>query len=291
MASSYKLKGHGSFGIREGWLNKGLRCIKNDALVFRDKKAADMLGVGSNMAQSIRYWLKAFKLMEETTKDGAKLTKLGQIIEKEDPYFEDIFTLWILHYNLVTHYEMATSWNLLFNKCDVDDYSREELFFELDNQLKMELGNDEYPVNSLKDDILVLTNMYSKNKSVDSDPEENTVSPFVQLGLISERKHKYSKVQPNLNLINDEVVLYIIIKKLRELNYTTSISIDTLYEESNGLGKVLNLSRVAINQYLDRLENKGYLRVNRTAGLDMVYLEENITAFDVIQSYYVNAKG
>lgn len=38
-------------------------------------------------------------------------------------------------------------------------------------------------------------------------------------------------------------------------------------------GRILNLKRMALNEYLDHLEGQGYLTVNRTAGLDMVYLK------------------
>lgn len=43
-------------------------------------------------------------------------------------------------------------------------------------------------------------------------------------------------------------------------------------------GRILNLKRMALNEYLDRLEGQGYLTVNRTAGLDMVYLKKKIGA-------------
>ena len=39
-------------------------------------------------------------------------------------------------------------------------------------------------------------------------------------------------------------------------------------------GRILNLKRMALNEYLDHLEGQGYLTVNRTAGLDMVYLKK-----------------
>lgn len=291
MSNKYKLKGHGSFGVREGWLNKGLKCINDNPLIFRDKKAADMLGVGANMAQAIRYWLKAFNLMSESTAKGAELSPLGKIIIKEDPYFEDILTLWILHYNLVSNEDVATTWYLFFNKCDAEEYTRDEILVQLKNQLIIKLNDDSFPEASLRDDLLVLTNMYAKSKVEGADPEENMISPFVQLGLLSEKKHKYSRTIPEFGKLPDEAVLYGIVKRMKESNYATSISIDNLLDSPNSIGKVFNLSRVALNYYLDRLETKGYIRVNRTAGLDIVYLEDGITSNGIVQSYYTNTKG
>ena len=91
-----KLKGHETFALREGWLNKGLAKVDANPKVFSENYGADALGVGSNMAKAIRYWLKAGKFMEEPPKEGAKLTDIGQIIFKEDKYLEDVFSLWIL---------------------------------------------------------------------------------------------------------------------------------------------------------------------------------------------------
>ena len=280
----YKLKGHGSFVIREGWLNKGLYYISEDRSLFREKKAADRLGVGNNMAQAIRYWLKACGIVEETSKEGAKLTNLGKIIYENDPYFEEIFTWWILHCNLVMNKELATTWYLFFYECEVDEYTREELTIQAKKKLEILIGNQSYSESSLKDDIVAITNMYAKESMENSDPEDNTISPFTTLGLLKEKNRQYTKVQPNLKDLDDYVVLYILLKQMMNKE---SVSIDSLQLT---IGKVLNLSRVTLNQYLDRLENQNYICINRTAGLDVVYPQTEqktiLTALDVVKAYY-----
>ena len=52
--NKYRFKGHESFILREGWLNKGLFEIEKNAKVFSENYGADELGVGPNMAKSIR---------------------------------------------------------------------------------------------------------------------------------------------------------------------------------------------------------------------------------------------
>ena len=86
MANSYRLKGHESFYLREGWLTKGLRAVHEDHRVFFINGGADALGVGTNMAKSIRYWLKTAGLIKENTKNGAELTGIGKIIFDNDMY-------------------------------------------------------------------------------------------------------------------------------------------------------------------------------------------------------------
>ena len=100
MEHPVRFKGHESFIIREGWLNKGLREVKRDPKVFYQNYGADALGVGPNMAKSIRYWLKCSGLTDEGVRSVVRLTELGEMVLKNDPYFEDIFSLWVVHCNI-----------------------------------------------------------------------------------------------------------------------------------------------------------------------------------------------
>lgn len=70
-----------------------------------------------------------------------------------------------------------------------------------------------------------------------------------------------------------------------------SVSIDDLLNAPNNIGKVFNLSRVAINNYLDQLRISGYLTINRTAGLDMVYVESMMKPQDIMIEYYTEGTG
>ena len=76
----YRLKGHESFVIREGWLTKGMKAVHDDSKVFSINSGADALGVGTNMAKSIRYWMRVANLTKENVKEGVVLTELGKTI-------------------------------------------------------------------------------------------------------------------------------------------------------------------------------------------------------------------
>ena len=65
-----KLKGNESFNIREGWLRKGMRCIQEYPTLFSRDDAMEILGVGSKMVKSIRYWLRTTGLTEENAPVG-----------------------------------------------------------------------------------------------------------------------------------------------------------------------------------------------------------------------------
>lgn len=123
----YKLKGHEKFPLREGWINKGLSVAKEKGThIFLESQGPDMLGVGTNMVKSIRYWMQACGLL---VKDGNKeiLSDMAEIIYMNDPYLEDIFSLWILHSNITKNIEQATVWYMFFNRFNVDSFNKADM--------------------------------------------------------------------------------------------------------------------------------------------------------------------
>ena len=56
--------GHESFACKSHWLKRGYDFV-NAGNNFNDDEAVVHLGVGKNMVASIRFWLKAFGLLQE----------------------------------------------------------------------------------------------------------------------------------------------------------------------------------------------------------------------------------
>lgn len=282
----YKIKGHEKFAVREGWLNKGIVAVANKEDLFLKKDAPDILGVGNNMVKSIRYWLKAFKLMEEVQRKGAYLTDLAETIKIHDIYFEDIFTLWMLHSQIVKNSEEATSWHLFFNNCDIEDYTKENIDIlmkaEILKYIKKEISD-----SSIKDDVSVLLNTYYKDTDSSYDPEDKYVCPLTTLGLLEKIKDKYSKKQPDLSTLSEWVILYELACIFNDTNEEiNNISIEFLYTGKNSIGNIYNLSSIALNQYLDKLSNMNYIKIDRTAGIDIVYSNFEDNSIEVIKKYY-----
>lgn len=50
------------------------------------------------------------------------------------------------------------------------------------------------------------------------------------------------------------------------------------------------MSKVTVNGYLDRLENMDYIKVDRTAGLDVIYPINVKSPIDIIKEYYTQHK-
>ena len=91
--------GHESFACKSHWLKRGYDFVIADRN-FNDDDAVVHLGVGKNMVASIRFWLKAVGLLQDN-----ELNPIADYLfndeNGQDPYIEDIGTLWLLHFMLV----------------------------------------------------------------------------------------------------------------------------------------------------------------------------------------------
>lgn len=287
----YKIKGNESFSIREGWLAKGLFALDENKCVFSEETAMDNLGVGSKMVKSIKYWLLASHLVEEKREKNSKHSLVptqyfGEVVKNYDPYFEDIFTLWIIHYYISADIEFNTVWNLFYNRFNVTDFTKNAMVNKLVDECNKiyDKGNSLY--NSIDSDCGVLLKMYTSSEEMVTDPEENLISPFSELGLIARgsERSSYMKVRPLYSKLDRLAVLYVMTANLSEEKI--SVDIDTLLTQDNNIGKIFNLDRNMINEYLDRLRQEGFIELNRTAGLDMIYISRKLSLTEILEKYY-----
>ena len=290
--TSIKLRGHETFHIREGWIRKGINAINKDSYILSDlSESVDMLGVGSGMVKSIRYWLQAVGLTKEKRgekgKREQKLTEgFGDIIFYNDPYFEDLGTLYLLHYKLVTNKELATSWYLYFNEfksIEITKLHMQEILKQLILNINPELNVSDKLLN---DDCNCIIKTYYAEKNDLKNPEDNIICPFTDLGFIKKislkgKEDVILKTAPSKKNLDRLVVLYVILENLNDGKSTT---INNLIEDCNNVGKVFNLNKNLVNYYIDILEEEKYIYVTRTAGLNTIYPTEKAT--NILEKYY-----
>lgn len=286
-----RVKGHGTFVLRDGWTNKALCEIAKEGneRVFTAPDATDIFGIGSNMVTALRYWMQCFGFIDEAKiSKGAFLSELGQAVYENDRYLEDIFTIWIMHSNIVRNYDKASLFHDYFADEKIQTITKEQLLEIFVRKWK----EFDLPEKSIESDVTILFNTYCKEK-VNDDPEDKIVSPLTELGLISVNEETYTKKQPDLRTLPDEVILYEL-SNLFEYEYGNranieekrSISIDRVATGLYSLGSIYNLSKVSTNQVLNRLQNLKYITVDRTAGLDIIYDEGIPKPIDIIKDYY-----
>ena len=287
-----KIRGHETFYIRKGWLYKGLKNVKQNPTVFTNKaeNPMDVLGIGSNMVKSLRYWLQAVGLTNEP-KSGIReqtFTELAELIWKNDRYLEELGTLWLLHYYLASNKENATSWYYFFNEFDLSEFKKEDFVTMLTNFTITEFGV-ESALSSYEDDFTCLINTYVTRHKVNPEkvsPESNMECPFGELGLVDlvNKKEKiYRKTEPQKNMLHSLIVLAVI---LEQTNGNSEIRIQDLLRKPCNVGKVFNLDIIELTGHLYQIEKLGHIKAVRTAGLDVIKILTDMDYATCIQTYY-----
>lgn len=286
-----KFRAHDTFFIRKGWLNKGLRNVNADAGVFMGNKGnpMDVLGIGANMVKALRYWLQAVRLTSEPA-SGRKeqtFTEFGNVVFDNDPYIEEMGTLWLLHYQLASNKDEATAWYYFFNEFKASEFTKDDFVKQLSNYVR--INGEEVSERSLEDDYNCIINTYvsrMKSNPEKVQPESNIDCPFGELGLIdiANKKEKlYRKATPKKDLIHPLVVLAVI---LDQANGKEEIKISSIQNDPCNVGKIFNLDIITLTALLYKIELMGYIKVIRTAGLDVIRLTKDTSFIECIKDYY-----
>ena len=289
---------HGSFYIRNGWPTKIIDAIKADPYIFTpssELNAVDTIGVGRVMIKAMRYWAVVLGLSEETkTQNGIAHSKsaLGDIITDADPYFQDIGSLWLLHRNLARDSANATAWYWAFNEFGTKVFTKES--FSAGLQSYLQKNGEKYAKTAIEKEFDCFKNTYVSDKSFDIERilEEDTVPFFAPLKLIRYLgEGKFEMRRSAAKDIPAEIALYCIVSdNIEHLRSSMQLSIDSLLEESNQLGKYMNLSYSTLLEILQRLENSSRLLLINNFGNRYIQLKQ-ISPEQVLAEYYQRIKG
>lgn len=282
----FTFSGHDSFQCRQLWLKKGYDFVK-DGNNFNDEDAVVKLGVGKNMVSSIRFWLKAFNVIDYKdipTKFGKRLfdDEIGY-----DPFLEDEASLWLLHYQLVKN-GFATIYSIIFN-----DFRKEKLFFNKEtfvNYVKR-IGESNHDLifneNTVAKDFIVFASLYK------SDPEGKDVEDSFS-GILSEieilktagkgKEEQYYIENSERDNLPESIVLYVI---LDNLNFGNSISLNSLEFDWNSPGSIFALNRSGmINKISNIVDNFKDVTFTDQAGIRELQFKNKADAYTILDTYY-----
>lgn len=278
-----KLKRHETFSIREGWIEKGLHYINQDARSMSKECGTSVFGLGSNMVKSLRYWLTASRLA--TFRNGyAYLSELGELILKNDPFVDDDFSLWLIHLYLVTNESDSPVFNAIFN-LNYSQFDKDFLIDRVPPKLA-EFGYDQITsISSLESDISIfLKSYYSEDYS---NPENNMNCPLARLNLFScEGKKIYLRKTPTFNKLDFRIVYLTLLICINSDSPQISFNIEDIYSMRNNPLYILNLSKSALFYYLEEMQKNEYIKFNKTAGLNVVFIEHIKTLQEVVNDYF-----
>lgn len=295
-----RFRAHETFFIRKGWLSKGMKYvhIKPDVFIDKSDNPMDVLGLGANMVKALRYWLRVTDITREET-SGKRIqtfTEFGKSIFEHDRYIEEIGTLYLLHYKLVTQKKDATAWYYFFNKFSMTEFTKEDFVLALQNYVLMNVEKDTAPfaIRSLNDDFSCIINTYLPRYKVNPNrisPENNIDCPFGEMGLIdvlSKEKGIYKKSIPSPDSFNPWIILAVIAD---QANGRIEIGLNELLTSSCNIGRIFNLDAIAMLDVLHRAERLGEIKIIRTAGLDIIRLNNQRIFQECVNKYYASIEG
>ncbi len=301
-----KFRAHDTFFIRKGWLSKGMRNILTapDVFISKTNNPMDVLGIGANMVKALRYWMVAVGLTVEAAV-GQRVqtpTQLGMIIQENDPYFEETGTLWLLHYILVRNNEAtdteATAWWYFFNEFKMAEFTRDDYLTQISKFLRNS-DEGEKPVRTIEDDFNCIINTYvtrMKSSQKKIKAESNIDCPLGELGLIDivgtekngGRQKIYRKSAPKKDMLHPFILLAVLID---QANGEKEIRISSIQNDNGNAGKAFNLDIICLTSLLYKIELLGYIKVNRTAGLDVINIMTDWGFLDCVREYYGAING
>lgn len=271
--------GHETFHCKGLWLKKGYDFVK-EGRSFNDEDAVVTLGVGKNMVSSIKYWLRAFGMINQENEISPLAHFIFDTETGCDPFVEDTQTLWLLHWNLIyTNY--ATIYKQVFLNFHKErkDFSKANIFAflkrkYLDKAFSGIVWND----NTINKDISMLIRMYV---TPDTNIYEDYSSILLDLNLIKRiEKEVYEFNYATKSKINPLIFFYAVHKlsggsqvvefeKMLDLSLLFCLSQNELYDIFNQL--------TAINSNIT---------FDNSAGEQLFAVKQDFDEFEILNMYY-----
>lgn len=293
---------HETFAPRFGWLKKGFDAVARDPNAFARADAALILGVGKNMARSIRYWTVACGLLEDTKSDAPRTTlrptEFGQRLLGTggwDPYLEDLSSLWLLHWKLLRPDGAATTWSYTFSEFSLSEFSADDLAWSLGEMVKKRFPSARAATSSLRKDAVCLIQMYAGGTHNVVVSEESIRSPFAELDLIGPgitSRHVSFRIGSKPGL-SPAIIAALCVDFMR-MRDVMSMPFSTLLRSHGSPGLALRLSEAVLYEALEQAVRQfPALRLSDTAGI--IQLSVTLTPEQLVgvllDAHYADALG
>ena len=284
--SKLTFSGHDSFQCRQLWLKKGYDFLV-EGNSFNDENAVISLGVGKNMVSAIRFWMKAFNIIDQ--KD--QITEFGNLLFNDetgyDPYLEDEASLWLLHYQLVKT-NVSSIYNVIVN-----EFRKEKIHFNKESFIhfmkRIAESNQELNLNenTLGKDFVVFSNIY-KSDSESKDIEESYSGILSELEFLTKigsgKEEQFTILNNEKDSLPAAVVLYSIIDNP---NYGMSISLNALELDFNSPGAIFALNRTGLlNKISEITSENDNVTFTDHAGIKELQFKTKLSPYTILDHYY-----
>lgn len=285
--------GHESFICKQSWLKKifDYAYAQNS---FNDENSVVYLGVGKNMVASLRYWGKAFGVLEEKSDTPSDISKYLFSKTGKDIYLEDFATVWLLHYYLVKTNRFSAS-TLVFNEFRKEriEFTKDQLSNFLHRKAKEYSSNTDNE-NTIERDANVFIRMYSKpQRGENFEIEDDFTGILIDLDLIKRFKQRgldgklteWYKIESEDRVdLPYQIVLYAILDKY---DGQKSITFRELLTGQCSPGVVFALNAEGLYNKLQQISG-AYKQIiyTETAGNQVLQFKESFNKYDILNDYY-----
>lgn len=274
--------GHETFALRANWLKKAYDRLCENSDLFTQEDSFVHLGVGKNMAQSIRYWGNVCGVFERTKEGRYGITDLGHALLADDgwdPFLVTPAGRWLLHWKIASRPDAAFTWFFTFNLLRGGELNVVSLAESIIGYL---VAHD-YPLPSaatLSRDIDCMIHCYAppSAKQLAHMAEDMLACPLTSLGLIQPLPGQngfrlISGYQPDLP---DTLVAFAVIIWMQKTNRHTAALHDLTFAPGSP-GRVFRLDEDSLLVRLQQLEaiTASAAGFSDTAGIRQVALRSN----------------
>lgn len=269
--------GHESFPLRANWLPKAVSLVKKSAPALRNEEETMIqLGVGKNMARSIRHWGESTGIIKRTGV-GFEVSSIGEIIlgDKGDRYLEYKDTLWLIHYLLVSNGSKNGLWYYLFNLFS-GDYLKRDDFIRGVSAWAAKYAKKAPSEKTLDRDFLCCMSMYArKDRQFEGALIADLIaSPMKELRLITgpiDHSSYYLRRLTGLEF-SPWLFAFALLDFWESQESHETVSVDQILHGEGSPGRIFRLNENAVVHYLrefEKITKKAFIFDN-TAGIQQV---------------------
>lgn len=314
---------HETFTPRYSWLKRGYDAVaepnyvKNpsaihpDYYLFNDDDAHHKLGVGKNMARSIRFWLQAARLIEELKVEGSRSpagvpTAFGEALLDSgsglDPYLEQPGTWWLLHWMMISPGSYLPAWWAAFHTFGAVNFTTPQVLEHVQAQIDATSAwqQPKRPkASTVKKDVLAMLRNYagtsgSRRRDMIDDELD---APFVSLTLVrptDESGHFRFGLGPKPAL-PPAVAAFACLDFLSRTNSTAKqVLVATLATEQGAPGRAFKLTERDLGDLLATAsaETPDLIQITTAAGSDALAVVSSdpfgVVAARILHRHYVS---
>ncbi|MBB6050759.1 DUF4007 family protein [Armatimonas rosea] len=298
--------GHETFTFRYPWLKKGVDGVRADSAIFQRDEAIVKLGVGKNMVTSIRHWCLATGMIQEKKPDKERRrmlerSELGTRLLSDngwDAYLEREATLWLLHWQLVTNPNRATTWHGAFHLFNEPEFTRKSLANFL-MRLAEEKNWGRVSPGTVESDVACFIRTYVPVKRGVTSTQEDTLDcPLTELALLQmipgdkDEDHRYRfQTRPKRGL--SPAIFAYALASFWEQHYPNqgTLSLREILHGAGSPGRAFRLDEQSVLNYLDALSEAtgGALGFEDTALIRQAVRVRTVHPLEILERFYVKA--